>query len=107
MVRRGASLDANQTWRQPLKERQDLATLQLTANNHLPGGINAMNLKDRLGAIVKDQPLTIDASCDRSMFFVWEEVFQDNDLHIVLGNASLQQRSIFEDRVVLTVTAIG
>src|SRR3984893_18548126 len=40
------------------------------------------------------------------MIFVWKEVFQDNDLHIVLGNASLQQRSIFEDRVVLTVTAI-
>src|ERR1700686_1128514 len=58
-------------------------------------------------AIVKDQPLTIDASCDRGMIFVWKEVFQDNDLHIVLGNASLQQRSIFEDRVVLTVTAIG
>ncbi len=61
----------------------------------------------RQRTIVKGQPLTIDASCDRSMIFVWEEVFQDNDLHIVLGNASLQQRGIFEDSVVLTVTAIG
>src|SRR5258708_17341425 len=31
MVRRGASLDANQAWRQLLKERQDVATLQLAA----------------------------------------------------------------------------
>ncbi|SRR5258705_7178621 len=53
--------------------------------------------------IVKDQPLTIDASCDHSMIFVWE-VFQDNDLHIVLGNASHQQRSIFEDRIVLSLS---
>jgi hypothetical protein len=41
------------------------------------------------------------------MIFVWEEALQDKDFHIVLGNASLQQRSIFEDRVVLTVTAIS
>jgi len=51
--------------------------------------------------------MTIDASCDRCMSFVWEEVFQDDDHHIVLGNACLQQRSVFEDRVILTVTAIG
>jgi hypothetical protein len=42
----------------------------------------------RQRAIVKDQPLTIDSSCDRSMVFVWEGVFQDDDLHIVVGNAS-------------------
>lgn len=61
----------------------------------------------RQRTIVKEQPLTIDASCDRSMIFVWEEGFQDNDLDIVLGKACLQQRGIFEDRVVLTVTATG
>jgi hypothetical protein len=55
----------------------------------------------RSRTIVEDQPLTIDTSCDRSRIFVWEEALQDNDLHIVLGNASLQQRSIFEGRVVL------
>jgi hypothetical protein len=51
---RFASLDANQAGWQPLKECQDLAALQLPANNHLPGGINAMNLKDRLGDIETD-----------------------------------------------------
>jgi hypothetical protein len=54
VVRRGASLNANQAWRQLLKERQDLATLQLAANNHLAGTINAMNLKDRLGDVETD-----------------------------------------------------
>ena len=51
MVRRGASLDADQTWRQLLEERQDLATLQLAADDHLAGGINAVDLEDRLGDI--------------------------------------------------------
>jgi hypothetical protein len=51
---RGASLNANQAWRQLLKKRQDLATLQLAANNHLPGGINAMDLENRLGDIETD-----------------------------------------------------
>ena len=36
MMRRGASLDTNQAWWQLLKERQDVAALQLTANDHLP-----------------------------------------------------------------------
>src|SRR4249920_340539 len=42
MVRRGASLYTNQTCWQLLKERNYLATLQLAANDHLAGGINAM-----------------------------------------------------------------
>ena len=54
MVRRGASLYANQTCRQLLKEPNYLATLQLAANDHLAGGINAMNLKNRLGDIETD-----------------------------------------------------
>jgi len=33
MVRRGAGFDTDQTWRQLLEERQDIATLQLTADN--------------------------------------------------------------------------
>ena len=45
MMRRGAGLDADQAWRQLLKERQDLATLQLTAEDHLASSINAMHLK--------------------------------------------------------------
>ena len=51
MVRRGASLCADQTCWQLLKERNYLATLQLAANNHLVSIINAMNLKDRLGDV--------------------------------------------------------
>jgi hypothetical protein len=54
MVRRGASLDANQAWRQLLKERQDVATLQLTADDHLTSGIHSVDLKDRLGDVETD-----------------------------------------------------
>jgi len=53
-MRRSASLDANQVQRHLLEERQPLAALQLAANNHLARGINAMNLKDRLGGIETD-----------------------------------------------------
>jgi hypothetical protein len=38
IVRRGASLYANQAWWQLLKECQDVTTLQLTANGHLASG---------------------------------------------------------------------
>ena len=48
MVRRGAGLDANEAWRQLLEERQDIATLQLTADDYLAGSINAVDLEDRL-----------------------------------------------------------
>jgi hypothetical protein len=54
MVRRGASLYANQAWWQLLKERQDGAPLQLAANHHLAGGINSVHLEDRLGDIETD-----------------------------------------------------
>jgi hypothetical protein len=50
-VRRGASLYANQAWWQLLKERQDGAPLQLAANHHLAGGINPVNLENRLGDV--------------------------------------------------------
>src|SRR5712675_3202650 len=46
VVRRGASLDPNQTYWQFLEERQDDATLQLAADEHLAGGINAVDLED-------------------------------------------------------------
>jgi hypothetical protein len=46
MVRRGASFDTDQTWRQLLEERQDIATLQLPANNHLAASVNAINLEN-------------------------------------------------------------
>jgi hypothetical protein len=46
VMRRGASLDADQARRQLLKERQNVPTLQLTAEDHLASSINAVNLED-------------------------------------------------------------
>ena len=46
VVRRGASLDPNQTHWQFLEERQDGATLQLAADEHRAGGIDAVDLED-------------------------------------------------------------
>jgi hypothetical protein len=46
MVRRGASLDADQAWWQLLKERQHVATLQLAADDHLAASVNAVNLEN-------------------------------------------------------------
>ena len=40
-----------QAWRQLLKEGQDVATLQLTADDYLASSINAVDLEDRLGNI--------------------------------------------------------
>src|SRR3954447_10496435 len=48
MMRGGAGLDADQAWRQLLKERQNVATLQLTADDRLASSINAMHLKPDL-----------------------------------------------------------
>jgi hypothetical protein len=59
MVRRGASLDANQEWWQLLEERQDRAPLQLAADDHRAGRINSVNLEDRLGDVethCRDRP---------------------------------------------------
>jgi hypothetical protein len=58
MVRRGAGLNANQAWWQLLKERQHVATLQLPADDHPAGGINSVDLENRLGDIETD-------CCDR------------------------------------------
>jgi hypothetical protein len=49
MVRRGTGLNADQTGRQLLKEREDIATLQLPTDNH-----DAVDLKDRLRDIETD-----------------------------------------------------
>jgi hypothetical protein len=54
MVRRGTGLDAHQARRQLLKEREDITTLQLPADDHLASGINAMDLKYRLGDVETD-----------------------------------------------------
>jgi hypothetical protein len=54
MVRRGASLDANQARWQLLEGRQDRAPLQLAADDHRAGGINSVNLEHRFGDIETD-----------------------------------------------------
>jgi hypothetical protein len=46
MMRRGASLNADQARRQLLKEYKDIATLQLLADDHLANSINAVNLEN-------------------------------------------------------------
>jgi hypothetical protein len=51
VVRRGASFDTDETRRELLEERQDVATLQLPANNCLATSVNAVNLENRLGDI--------------------------------------------------------
>jgi hypothetical protein len=51
MVRRGASLYANQASWQLLKERNYLAPLQLTTEDHLATSVNAVNLEHRLGDV--------------------------------------------------------
>ena len=49
MVRRGVSLDCNQTRWKLLEERQHGATLRLAADDHLASSINFVHLKHRLG----------------------------------------------------------
>jgi hypothetical protein len=51
MVRRAAGFDTDHTWRQFLEDRQDVAPLQLPANNHLSASVNAVNLENRLGDV--------------------------------------------------------
>src|SRR5450756_2281923 len=46
MVRRGAGLNAHQTWWQLLKECQNRPPLQLTADDHLAASVNAVNLEN-------------------------------------------------------------
>src|SRR4249920_2696634 len=54
MMRRGAGLHADQARWQLLEKGQDVATLQLPPNDHLPNSINAVDLKDRLRDIETD-----------------------------------------------------
>jgi hypothetical protein len=47
-MRGSAGLDPNQAWLQPLEKRQDVAALELLADNDITDSIDAMNLKNRL-----------------------------------------------------------
>src|SRR6202521_141732 len=48
MMRRCTGLDANETRRQLLEKRQNVAALQLTAYGHIAFRVDAMDLKNRL-----------------------------------------------------------
>jgi hypothetical protein len=54
MMRRCASLYTNQARLQLLEERQDLAALQLTADEHVAFRVDAVDLKHRLCDIETD-----------------------------------------------------
>jgi hypothetical protein len=54
MVRRGAGFDADQTRWQLLKERQNIPTLYLTADDHLALRIDAVDLENRLRNVETD-----------------------------------------------------
>src|SRR6266481_5589581 len=53
-MRRCTSLNADQTRRQLLEKRQNVATLQLTADHHLAGSSNAVHLKHRFCDVETD-----------------------------------------------------
>src|SRR6266540_3602857 len=54
MMRGGAGLDTNEARRQLLKERQDGAPLQLTADENVAFRVDAVDLKYRLGDVETD-----------------------------------------------------
>src|SRR5262249_43349310 len=54
MMRRSAGFDANEAWRQLLKEWQNVTALELTANDDITCRINSVNLKNRLCDIETD-----------------------------------------------------
>ena len=68
LLRRGAGFDTNQARRQRLEEGQDVAPLQLTAEDYLATGINAVHLKYRLGNV---RPIVVTA-CMGSSSESWE-----------------------------------
>src|SRR3989337_2077130 len=54
MMRRGTGLDTNEAWRQLLEERQDVAALQLTADEHVAFRVDTVHLKTRLRYVETD-----------------------------------------------------
>jgi len=55
VMRRRTGLDTNQAWRHLLKERQNIAPLQLATEDDIALRIDTMNLKDRLRDIETDR----------------------------------------------------
>src|SRR5665809_83099 len=58
MMRRSPGLAANEAWRPLPERRQDVAALQLAADEHLAFRVDAVHLKYRLGDVETD-------GCDR------------------------------------------
>jgi len=54
MVRGCAGLDSHDARRQLLEERQDISTFELAADDQVPCGVDAVDLKDRLRNIETD-----------------------------------------------------
>src|SRR5258707_4938168 len=54
MMRRSAGFDADEARRQPLKEWQNVATLELAANDYITCRVNSVDLKNRLGDVETD-----------------------------------------------------
>src|SRR5262249_16005002 len=54
MMRRSAGFDANEAWRQLLKEWQNVTALELTANDDITCRINSVDLKNSLSDIETD-----------------------------------------------------
>src|SRR5262249_26506855 len=55
MMRRRAGLYANEARRQLLKERQNVAALELTAHHHIAVRVDAVNLENRLCDVETDR----------------------------------------------------
>jgi hypothetical protein len=55
MMRRCAGLNAYEAWRQLLEERQDIASLQLAADDHVAYRVNTVDLKNRLSDVETDR----------------------------------------------------
>src|SRR5215813_9051227 len=55
MMRRGTGLHADDAGWQPLKERQNMPALQLTADDHLSRRVDAVDLKHRFSNVETDR----------------------------------------------------
>src|SRR5499427_500855 len=55
MMRRSAGFDANEAWRQLLKEWQNVPALESTANDYITRRVNSVDLKNRLSDIETDR----------------------------------------------------
>jgi hypothetical protein len=84
MVRLGTGFDADQGRWQLLKNRQDVAALQLTSDNYIALRINAVDLEHRLGDVVqrrecRDVPRTGKTRCQGMQLAEYAEAPERNN----------------------------